>query len=524
MKAILIARVSTEEQREAGNSLPAQVARLEKYCHNKGFEIAQVYSFDESAYTDDRSEFDRIIDIVLNQKEKVIVCCDKVDRLSRNVFDKRISLLYEKALSDEIELHFVSDSQIINSKISAVEKFQFSISLGLAKYYSDAISDNVKRAMEQKLRKGEWLGRAPYGYKNIKVDNTTDIVIDEQEGYIVAKAYELYATQGFSINLLREKLKTDYNVTWVRSYLAQILSNPFYYGEMLVKGKTYPHRYPPIISKELFTSVQEIKDGFNKKPFKYAGKPYIYRGLIRCADCGLSITPEKHKGFVYYHCTQYKGKHGAKWIREEAITEQIGAVFKKLQMPQEIVEQIVETLNSLHKDKVEFHNREFDKLTKEQKRITKMMDNLYMDKLQGSITVKDYDKFHATLSDQASNVSIGLEQLKEAETNYYITAKYVLDLTSRAYELFMSSEVEEKRQLIKLVLSNLMLKDENIVCEVFSPFDLILENVDDLLWLGREDSNLRVPVPKTGALPLGYAPTNLMKFVYFLERGFLNLC
>jgi predicted site-specific integrase-resolvase len=35
MKAILIARVSTEEQRDAGNSLPAQVARLEKYCQNK---------------------------------------------------------------------------------------------------------------------------------------------------------------------------------------------------------------------------------------------------------------------------------------------------------------------------------------------------------------------------------------------------------------------------------------------------------------------------------------------------------
>ena len=35
MKAILIARVSTQEQRDAGNSLPAQVARLEKYCQNE---------------------------------------------------------------------------------------------------------------------------------------------------------------------------------------------------------------------------------------------------------------------------------------------------------------------------------------------------------------------------------------------------------------------------------------------------------------------------------------------------------
>lgn len=141
MKAILIARVRTEEQREAGNSLPAQVARLEKYCQNKAFEIMQICSFDESAYTNQRTEFERIIDLIIEQKDKIVVCCDKVDRLSRNIFDKRISTLYEKALCDQIELHFISDGQIINSGISAVEKFQFGISLGLAKYYSDAVSD-----------------------------------------------------------------------------------------------------------------------------------------------------------------------------------------------------------------------------------------------------------------------------------------------------------------------------------------------------------------------------------------------
>ena len=103
MKAILIARVSTEEQREAENSLPAQIARLERYCQNKEFEILQICSFDESAYTHQRSEFDRIIDFILEQKEKVIVCCDKVDRISRNIFDTRISKLYELFVSSEVE-------------------------------------------------------------------------------------------------------------------------------------------------------------------------------------------------------------------------------------------------------------------------------------------------------------------------------------------------------------------------------------------------------------------------------------
>ena len=153
MQAILIARVSTEEKREASNSLSAQIARLERYCQNKGFQVMKVCSFDESAYSNKRFDFDRIIDFILNQKEKIAICRDKVDRLSRNIFDKRIPILYEKALSDQIELHFVSDGQIINSSICAVEKSQFNISLGLANYYSAAISDNVRRAKEQKLRK-----------------------------------------------------------------------------------------------------------------------------------------------------------------------------------------------------------------------------------------------------------------------------------------------------------------------------------------------------------------------------------
>ena len=33
-------------------------------------------------------------------------------------------------------------------------------------------------------------------------------------------------------------------------------------------------------------------------------------------------------------------------------------------------------------------------------------------------------------------------------------------------------------------------------------------------WLGRQDSNLRMPVPKTGALPLGDAPRATRQIQY----------
>ena len=88
----------------------------------------------------------------------------------------------------------------LRAAFSAVEKFHFGMSLGLAKYYSDAISDNVKRGNEQKLRKGKLPGKAPYGYQNIQIaEKKSNIIVDELAAAIVKKAYELYATGAYSL-------------------------------------------------------------------------------------------------------------------------------------------------------------------------------------------------------------------------------------------------------------------------------------------------------------------------------------
>ena len=51
----------------------------------------------------ENGSLDRIIESIKASKEKLIICFDKVDRFSRNVFDKRVSYLYEMAVADKIE-------------------------------------------------------------------------------------------------------------------------------------------------------------------------------------------------------------------------------------------------------------------------------------------------------------------------------------------------------------------------------------------------------------------------------------
>ena len=494
MKAIILARVSTEEQKEAGNSLPAQQERLRVYINRKSdFQLVKEFIFDESAYQDkNRKKFQIVIDFLHEQKETIAVCCDKVDRLSRD-FLLGIPALEKLRREGKIELHFPSDNLIVHKDSPATDLFHYNIALSLAQYYSNAISDNVKRSKEAQLKRRELPGMAPYGYKNITLDNEKkDIIIDEFESKIVNKMYEWYSSGAFSMLLVKEKLKEDYDINFSKGYIDFILKNPFYYGIMFYKNKFYPHRYETIISKELYDKVQQIKAGYNKKHFKFAGLPYAYRGLIRCDKCGCMVTPEKAKDkYVYYHCTQYKGKHNAEWLREEEITGQYGQLFKKLQMPQEVLEEIVDSLKSVHQGKSEFREEQLKKLTEEKDRNAKRIENMYMDRLDGRITADGYDKMYKGFREKIDGIDSKLSNLQKAEDDYYLTSKYLLELTQKAYNLFVSSEIEEKRQILKLILQNSVLDGRLVKYSLLKPFDTILKYADSQAWLPREDSNLK---------------------------------
>ena len=492
MKAIILARVSTEEQKEAGNSLPAQLTRLENYCRRKGFEIVKTYSFDETAYKPKRDEFDKTLEYIQSSGEKVALCLDKVDRFSRDVFDKRVGLLYDLAMQDRVELHFASDNLVINSKISASEKFQFTMSLGLAKYYSDAISDNVWRAIEQKLRNGEWPGKAPIGYINFdREDGKKWIEPDLEKRDLVIYMFEEYGTSNYSLFTLRKRIKEEFGIAMSRAQIHNTLKNLFYYGEMLYNGKIHPHAYEPLISRELYDRVQDVLAGWHKKPFKYGSKPFAYRGLITCLDCGCILTPEESKGHVYYHCTQARGKHNAPWLKEKDITDRVSELLKGMVIPEATLDYLVNALQESHEGKKEFHNRRMEALKREHTEIEGKIEKAFDLLLAGSITQDLYDKKLKELDKRKQEILIEMEMHDKASGAYYINAAKVLELAGRAFEIFESSKVDEKQQLLNYLLQNCVLNGRKLEFTLRKPFDVILSHAKSEDWLPGLDSNQR---------------------------------
>ncbi len=78
-----------------------------------------------------------------------------------------------------------------------------------------------------------------------------------------------------------------------------------------------------------------------------------------------------------------------------------------------------------------------------------------------------------------------------ADESFYINLNKVLSLAQRAYEIFESSEMDEKRRLLNFTLQNLELNGKKLSFKTKTPFDTVLVANKCSDWGGYRESNPR---------------------------------
>lgn len=489
MKAIIISRVSTKEQEE-GFSIDSQKNRLEDYCGKKGMEVIKCFEIIESSTRGDRKKFLEAINFVKSQKEIIAIVADAVDRVQRGF--KESIMLSELMDKDKIELHFLRESLILNKQSQSNDGMRWDFATMMAKAYISSLRDNVKRSIDYKLKNGGWPGKAPIGYLNIDKENgKKDIVPDPSRASYINKVYELYGSGNFSMSVIAKILETEglTNNTKLgkpipKSQVEHILNNPFYYGIMRYDNKLYKHKYKPLIIKELFDKVQQVKASYNKKPFKHNTKPFIFRGLIRCSYCNYLITPEiKKNKYIYYHCTKYSGICDGIWIKEEELLKQIEEILKNLKIPEEILKWLISELNIIKNNNLEFFKMNSKNLKDEYEKIETSLETMYDDRIVGRITVDLYDKKAKELKIKQEKIKETIGNSKDNLKNYTIDAHKILDLANKSWDIFNSSKVEQKRTLLNYLLQNCKLRGKNLNFELKTPFNTIYTCGKTQNWL-----------------------------------------
>ena len=75
-----------------------------------------------------------------------------------------------------------------------------------------------------------------------------------------------------------------------------------------------------------------------------------------------------------------------------------------------------------------------------------------------------------------------ISQLDNSDKKYYITADTILSLTQRAPQLFESSEIEKKRQILNFVFLNLQLDGKKLVFKAKTPLAEVSAYSDHHEW------------------------------------------
>src|SRR3989344_4092744 len=152
-KYFLYARKSTEDEERQVMSIEAQLAELAEFAKRESIEIAETFIESKSAKKPGREVFNEMMSRVQESNTPVGLLAWHPDRLARNSVDGGLflfSIVTSKLRSFGLPPFWPEPTPQVLVMLQ--------VAFGQSKYYSDNLSENVKRGIRQKLRRGEWPG------------------------------------------------------------------------------------------------------------------------------------------------------------------------------------------------------------------------------------------------------------------------------------------------------------------------------------------------------------------------------
>ena len=485
-KAVLYARVSSDEQEKEGYSIPAQEKLLAEYARAEGIDVVEQYVDVETAKKAGRSSFAAMVEFLQEEMQSGdrgdrcrTVLVEKTDRLYRNLKD------YVTLDELDIDIHFVKEGSVISPDSHSSQKFLHGIKVLMAKNYVDNLSEETKKGLQEKALQGIWPMRPPIGYQTVVGTNGKKIVEpNPKTAPIVAKMFEHYATGNYSLEAIRDMARAEGVVSprsgrpIHRSWVHRILSNRIYYGEFMWNGRVYPGSHQPLVSRDLWDKVQRLLSERGVKKPKTARERFAFSGLLTCTHCGCSLVGEiKKEKYIYYHCTGARGECPKPYTREEVIEQQFCTLLGSLRFDDEILAWVREALMESHADERQEHEQAIERLQSRYAVLRSRLDTMYVDKLDGRIDADFYDAKAAEFREEQSQVRYELKRHESANASYMDEGVQLLELANNAVYLFKKQQPAQKRELLKFVVSNCSWDGETLVPEFRQPFDMIADAV-----------------------------------------------
>jgi site-specific DNA recombinase len=340
MKRFLaLARVSSREQEREGFSLEVQEEALRNYAEREGGQIVKLYRIAETASkNEDRTAFKSLLAYASDHAQELDgILFYKVDRAARNLYD----FVELERLEDKHKIPVVFISQPTeNTPAGRMMRCQFA---AMARFYTEQQSLDVREGMARRVTTGLFVGRAPFGYSNVRRDGRGLIEVNDIAAEKVRRIFEMYAWEQHTLDSIQAELKsegieyTQSQPTFTRSKIHGILTDRSYIGEVRYLDTWNSGTHAHIVNLRTFNRVQTLlRRGAQERHHSVYGS-----GLIACGHCGRPIVVEvKRKNttagvreYIYYRCVDYSKKgHPRQRLTEADLDTQVLDLFRSIRI------------------------------------------------------------------------------------------------------------------------------------------------------------------------------------------------
>jgi len=454
-------RVSTLKQGE-GVSLQEQKEAIARYAQQHNFEISEWIEEKETAAKQGRPLFSAIIK-QLQAKKSDGVIIHKIDRSARNIQDwADISEL----LDNEIEIHFAHESLDLKSRSGRLCADMQAV---IATDYIRNLKQETKKGIDGRLKQGFYPFQAPTGYLNNGGGKYK--TIDPLSAPLVKKAFELYASQKYSLDELAERMwqlgLRNLRQGRIRvENLSRILRNPFYMGVLKVNNESFKGGHEPLISTTLFKQAQGVMQG--KTNQKTTRHNFLFKKLLTCHECGYSLIGELQKGNVYFRC--HTKECSTKGMREITINRLLVNAFDPLQLHPQEAAALDTLLADTEKNWINTHQQLEHSLKLQRGQTEQRLARLTDCYLDGDFGKDEFEKRKEKLLVEVKAIEEKERQFSTEKSEIFSRAKKFLELVKSFKNSYEKGITEEKRRLIEIATSNLVIEERKLGIAMRTPF------------------------------------------------------
>jgi site-specific DNA recombinase len=203
-RAVLYARVSTDEQARSGYSLAQQIEALRAYAAREGYEVLEeVQDAGQSGASLERPGMDRVRDLVAAGGVSVVLAQDR-DRIAREP-------AYHYLLRREFEEHGTKIRALNDRGDDSPEgELTDGILDQLGKYERAKIAERSRRGKLRKAREGKVMAgpRVKYGFR--LNDARDGLLVDEEKMRIVRRIFRMVGAEGYSLSAVYKTFEREW--------------------------------------------------------------------------------------------------------------------------------------------------------------------------------------------------------------------------------------------------------------------------------------------------------------------------